>query len=266
MVLDESTIKTGIQTKKVIYQENEENKVEISKESFSVNFECVLGLNTESTIFPIKNLNEFEFGKTLLKIRNIEYDENTKYNILNDVIINYDLSIKEIRKIIEETDENNPEFKEKLLRSMKNNKKDKSSILARKLGKHCKRESTENEDKRKETKYNHIRNLLKNNNISSIFENQQRIVLILDNAKAHKTDLVLDIAKTLNIYLLFLPPYSPELNPVEKVWDIQKMDIRNSTITDKENIINETYKIFENKCKSDSLYKNYVEKYIPIIS
>lgn len=242
------------------------NNVIISKESISVNFECVLGLNTESTIFPIKNLNEFEFGKTLLKIRNNEYNENTNSNILNDIIDSYDLSIKEIRKIIEDTDENNPEFKEKLLRSMKNNEKDKSSILARKLGKHCKRESTENEDKRKETKYNHIYNLLNDDEISSIFEKQQRIVLILDNAKAHKTDLVFDIAKTLNIYLLFLPPYSPELNPVEKVWDIQKKNIRNSQITSKENIINETYNIFETKCNSDSLYKNYVEKYIPIIS
>ena len=43
---------------------------------------------------------------------------------------------KDIRKIIEDNDENNDDFTEKILRSMKRNKRDKSSILARKLGKH----------------------------------------------------------------------------------------------------------------------------------
>ena len=35
---------------------------------------------------------------------------------------------------------------------MKRNKNDKSSILVRKLGRHCKRESTENPEKIKQTK------------------------------------------------------------------------------------------------------------------
>ena len=41
------------------------------------------------------------------------------------------------------------------------------------------------------------------------------IIMVLDNGAFHK-------AKTLkipnNIKLLFLPPYSPELNPAEKMW------------------------------------------------
>ncbi len=39
---------------------------------------------------------------------------------------------------------------------MKQNKNDKSSILDRKLGKHCKRESTENPIKIKQTKKDYI--------------------------------------------------------------------------------------------------------------
>lgn len=73
-------------------------------------------------------------------------------NLLNYVINNFDLSKREIKKIIEDNDEDNDEFSEKILRSMKRNKNDKSSILARKLGKHCKRESTENPEKIKQTK------------------------------------------------------------------------------------------------------------------
>ena len=34
----------------------------------------------------------------------------------------------------------------------------------------------------------------------------------------HKTKLVQKIAEILNINLIFLPPYSPDLNPIEDVW------------------------------------------------
>jgi putative transposase len=41
-------------------------------------------------------------------------------------------------------------------------------------------------------------------------------VVTLDNAKVHKYPVLYDIASENNIILLFLPPYSPELNPIEK--------------------------------------------------
>ena len=100
-----------------------------------MNFLGILRFNCESLLFDIKNLNEFEFGKSLFKIRNFYSHEEQDIELLNYVINNYDLSKKDIRKINEDNDENNDDFTEKILRSMKRNKRDKSSILARKLGK-----------------------------------------------------------------------------------------------------------------------------------
>lgn len=48
--------------------------------------------------------------------------------------------------------------------------------------------------------------------------NSGNIVLILDNAKFHKSSYVFATAFRLNITLIFLPPYSPDLNPIELVW------------------------------------------------
>ena len=46
-----------------------------------------------------------------------------------------------------------------------------------------------------------------------------RIILTLDGAGWHKSkELILPE----NIRLLFLPPYSPELNPVENIWDYMR--------------------------------------------
>ncbi|MDV7392230.1 IS630 family transposase, partial [Arthrospira platensis SPKY1] len=44
------------------------------------------------------------------------------------------------------------------------------------------------------------------------------ITLIMDNARYQRCQLVMDHAKTLGIELLFLPPYSPNLNIIERLW------------------------------------------------
>ena len=50
-------------------------------------------------------------------------------------------------------------------------------------------------------------------------ENPEGVILLLiDNLISHKTDMVLEKAKELNIELCFLPTYSPQLQPIEKVW------------------------------------------------
>lgn len=42
--------------------------------------------------------------------------------------------------------------------------------------------------------------------------------VILDNASIHKGNEIYDIAEEFGINIIYLPPYSPDLNPIEKVW------------------------------------------------
>lgn len=44
------------------------------------------------------------------------------------------------------------------------------------------------------------------------------LFIILDNAKWHKAKRVLDYCEQSDILLEFLPPYSPELSPIEPWW------------------------------------------------
>lgn len=46
------------------------------------------------------------------------------------------------------------------------------------------------------------------------------IHVILDNASAHKNRKLIDYLKTSRIKLHYLPPYSPNLNPIERLWKI----------------------------------------------
>ncbi len=44
----------------------------------------------------------------------------------------------------------------------------------------------------------------------------EKIVMVIDGAGWHRSD---KLKAPDNIYLLTLPPYAPELNPIEHVWD-----------------------------------------------
>lgn len=48
------------------------------------------------------------------------------------------------------------------------------------------------------------------------------IVLILDNARYQKCKIVCVNAQMLEIELLYLPPYSPNLNLIERLWKFVK--------------------------------------------
>ncbi|MDQ9126162.1 IS630 family transposase [Serratia fonticola] len=56
----------------------------------------------------------------------------------------------------------------------------------------------------------------------------QKIHLIVDGAGYNKTDLVKDWAYVSNIELHYLPPYSPNLNAIERLWKVMNEHARNN--------------------------------------
>lgn len=54
---------------------------------------------------------------------------------------------------------------------------------------------------------------------------QGPISLVLDNARYQHCALVMDLAKSLNIHLEFLPSYSPNLNLIERLWKFIKKQV-----------------------------------------
>lgn len=64
--------------------------------------------------------------------------------------------------------------------------------------------------------------------MKTLDENKQH-VFILDNASWHKTDVIKNyLARSPNVKVEYLPPYSPELNPIETCWKITRANITNS--------------------------------------
>ena len=51
-------------------------------------------------------------------------------------------------------------------------------------------------------------------------------VVVMDNLSSHKVDGVRQRIETCQAELLYLPPYSPDLNPIEKAWSKLKQILR----------------------------------------
>lgn len=50
----------------------------------------------------------------------------------------------------------------------------------------------------------------------------RRIRLVLDNTRHQRCKLVAKVAKKRSVHLVFLPPYSPNLNLIERFWKFLK--------------------------------------------
>jgi transposase len=86
----------------------------------------------------------------------------------------------------------------------------------------------------------------------SLLDKDEFKIMIVDNGAFHKAR---SLKIPANIALVFLPPYSPELNPAEKVWWIIKRELKNrchKTMDDLQKAITEA---IEKTISTDSIKK-----------
>ena len=64
--------------------------------------------------------------------------------------------------------------------------------------------------------------------IEMFYADKKIIYLFADNAKYYKNSLIKEFLQTSQIQLIFLPPYSPNLNLIERLWKLMRKSIINS--------------------------------------
>ena len=129
---------------------------------------------------------------------------------------------------------------------------------------YAKRQDPNNTDKKDEEKRD---NLLKNLNTDEIkkeFKNERKLHIVLDNYSVHLTPLLENISIILNINLIFLPPYSPDLNPIEDVWDPCKEKTKKDYIIDVEHLKITFEDEFYKQVQKESYTENWLDEYLEI--
>ena len=162
-----------------------------------------------------------------------------------------------------ENNEDNEVFSEKILKTLEKYKDKSTSTIARIIGKHCNRESLNNVKKRREIRRKITLNLLEKEDIITKMQTEQRICLILDNYSVHKSAFIKKIALHLNITLIYLPPYSPHLNPIEQIWRQMKREIKHHYLKSKEFLHELTINTYFESILDTKVYDKWFETYIP---
>ena len=76
-------------------------------------------------------------------------------------------------------------------------------------------------------------------------------IVVLDNLSAHKNQVTRDLIESVGAQLWFLPPYSPDLNPIEKMWSKIKSILRTLKARTEKALINAIAKALEAVTISD---------------
>lgn len=61
------------------------------------------------------------------------------------------------------------------------------------------------------------------NQLVGHFESSKNLIVILDNHKAHHSDLFKEMTEKLGVEVLYVPPYSCRLNSIERLWATIKL-------------------------------------------
>jgi len=62
-------------------------------------------------------------------------------------------------------------------------------------------------------------------------------LVVMDNLAPHKSDPTLELITAAGAHALFLPAYSPDLNPIEKMWSKVKAHLRSTEARTSETLV-----------------------------
>lgn len=85
---------------------------------------------------------------------------------------------------------------------------------------------------------------------------------MLDNFRSHHANITLEFAERNQITLVFLPPYSPDLNPIEFIWKSIKRIISRTFIKDLEHLKQIIIDAFQKYGCSLSFAKAWIAKFL----
>ncbi|WP_242492688.1 IS630 family transposase [Methanolobus psychrotolerans] len=90
----------------------------------------------------------------------------------------------------------------------------------------------------------------------------KRIVIILDNFRSHRAKDTVDFSLENNIELVYLPPYSPDLNPIEFIWKSVKRIISCNFIKDLDHMKKMIAETFISCSSNLGFARKWIEKFL----
>ena len=90
---------------------------------------------------------------------------------------------------------------------------------------------------------------LKENFVKTLHEGD---IVIMDNMSSHKVGGVKDLIEAVGAQIKYLPPYSPDLNPIENMWSKVKNELRKTSEATPEQLQEATGRALDKVTQSDA--------------
>ncbi|MCM1987907.1 transposase [Methanococcoides seepicolus] len=93
-------------------------------------------------------------------------------------------------------------------------------------------------------------------------KSKTKIIVVLDNFASHRANDTKEYAEKNGIELIYLPPYSPDLNPIEFIWKSIKKVISREFIIDIDHMRDLIHEKFMECSSKISFAKRWIEKFL----
>lgn len=232
---DGSAIQNEPNSSKSISKKGNKNLAKKNPYKFKVNALGSIALIGNSTLTISKTSKAHDIARAFIDIKIANTEIHALKSLLNKVLSDSDLSPNQIQQKISEKNSTKEDFINKIMKNI-NNDNLTTVELALKLEKQSKKENLDNQRRIDSTKRQIIFENINKEEIKKYSYSEPKINIILDNYSVHKAQLVKKICEILNINLIYLPPYSPQFNPIEQVWRTCKIEIKRKYYQSKEKL------------------------------
>ena len=259
-MLDQSYFKNATNVTRVIYDPKDKNIFVRTGTRFGTSITGFLPINGKPLAETYERNNAFTTICSMIMLRIMHMENEECKEILTKILNNPSLLRDYIKNEFKKENKTNKEKIEAVQKELEfsNGKKRPSISKIKKICTNKKITSSRISIKQRTT----IRDLLIESEVFEILQDEKPIVIVLDNAKIHQAEDVAIACEILNIELIFLPKYSPDLNPIEDLWKIIKRVVYSSHYTNLEELIDVILDEFYKNVGNESLIENWVDEFL----
>ena len=256
--LDQSYFKNMPYLTRVLYDpDDKDNTLTRTGKRFGISVTGFMGVNGVSHADVYLRNNSFTTIYSLIQLRYLNTENEDIKEILMKILGDGRINRSYIKNELKKENKTPKQRVDKIKELLEKEDKPKISEI-KKISSNKKITSARISTKQRTT----IRDLLIENKVDTFLKDEKPLVIICDNAKIHTQKDVLRACEFLNIQLIFLPPYSPDLNPIEDLWRIIKKEVYSATYDSLAELIKIVLDEFDKNVDNKTLFENWLNDYM----
>ena len=256
--LDQSYFKNMPYLTRVLYDpDDKDNTLTRTGKRFGISVTGFMGVNGVSHADVYLRNNSFTTIYSLIQLRYLNTENEDIKEILMKILGDGRINRSYIKNELKKENKTPKQRVDKIKELLEKEDKPKISEI-KKISSNKKITSARISTKQRTT----IRDLLIENKVDTFLKDEKPLVIICDNAKIHTQKDVLRACEFLNIQLIFLPPYSPDLNPIEDLWRIIKKEVYSATYDSLVELIKIVLDEFDKNVDNKTLFENWLNDYM----